>query len=169
MPALTVNNTEPTDSATGFKQKSSNDFPAIQEGVYEAEVARMQYRSKAEFEAEGKTWPAWKKHDAEINIGFRLIDQSITKGWFWLEAPFAELNSQEGTKLRIVLQELTGFDKLPETFVFDTDELEEFVGFDCRLRINYYFHSKTGEAKNSVREVLRSLNATGYTDASDIF
>ena len=78
MPALTVNNTEPTDSATGFKQKSSNDFPAIQEGVYEAEVARMQYRSKAEFEAEGKTWPAWKKHDAEINIGFRLIDQSIT-------------------------------------------------------------------------------------------
>lgn len=169
MPALTVTNTENQDTPTGFKQKSENDFPAIPEGVYDAEITRMEYRSKEEVEAAGKTWPSWKKHDAEINIGFKLTDGEFKNRWFWMDAPFADLNSQQGTKLRIVLQELTGFDKLPSTFVFDTDELDEFVGFDCRLRINHYYHSKTGEAKNSVREVLRTLNSTTYADASEVF
>ena len=168
MPALTVTNTGGTPS--GFQQKSTNDFPAIPEGVYEAEVARMNYRSKETEEEQGKTWPAWKKNNADISIAFKITDGPHKNRWFWMDAPFADLNSQEGTKLRIVLQELTGQDSLPESFIFDTDELDLYEGLECRIRVNHYFHSKTGEAKNSIREVLRTLNAPGtYEDASQVF
>ena len=170
MPTLNSPSPQNTGPAQGFQQKEKKkDFPAIPEGLYDAEVVRMEYRSKEDAEAQGKTWPAWKKSTQEIAIGFKINRGEFSNRWFWVDAPFASLDSDEGTKLRIILQELIGMDSLPESFVFNTDELDEFIGFDCRIRVSYYWSNKANEFRNSVREVLRPAAQHEYVDADGVF
>lgn len=138
----------PAPTNSGFKPKSDK-FPAIPEGVYDAEVVRMEHRYV------DKSRTPWKKHNEEISIAFKITNGEYANRWFFADTPFY-LDDSPGCRLRIWLQELIGVDKLPDTFEFDTDELDEYLGFDCRIRVNQY-PTKKGETKNGVAEVLRSV------------
>lgn len=166
MPALTANN---SNTKPGFEQKNKkDDFPAIPPGVYDAEVARIEYRTKEDVlkkrEETGKGfWPDWKAYDAEVAIGFRVTNGEYKGRWFFGDA---EADFSKGSKLRIWVEQLLGF-KIPDDFVFDTDELEDYEGLDCRIKLKR-FTNKAGVEKNSIVEVLSSAGAN-YDDAAGIF
>ena len=163
---------------TGFKQKKEKkEFTAIPEGEYEVEVARAEYRTRDNVSWQ---WPSWKKSDQEVNFGFRITEGDYKGRWVWFDAAFfpqsredaivtSDLNDKSNSRLRIALQELTGFDKLPENLEINVDELDEFEGFDARVRVSTY-QTKAGETKNDVKEVLRSLNSSAeYSDVDEVF
>lgn len=141
-----------TDSGKATSNKGSKDFPAVEEGVYIAEVARCQYRNRdtADF------WPTFKTHDAEINWGFRVTSGEAKGRWFWLDT---ELSLEPGSQLRHVLKELLLKDDLPEGYPLDTDDLSDWESLDCRIRVEKYYSKKHKEFRNAVREVLRPTDA----------
>jgi hypothetical protein len=167
MPALTASNSN-SNPQTGFDTKTKDDFPAIPPGTYDAEVARIEYRTKEDVlkkrEETGKGfWPDWKTYDAEIAIGFRITNGEYKGRWFFGDT---EADFSMGSKLRIWVSQLLGF-KIPDDFVFDTDELEDYEGLDCRIKLKR-FTNKKGVEKNSIVEVLSSEGAN-YDDADGIF
>lgn len=171
MPALTANNSTKvttTEKPSGFEQKKKDDFPAIPPGTYDAEIARIEYRTKEDVlrkaEETGKGfWPTWKEYDAEIAIGFRITNGEYKGRWFFGDA---EADMSKGSKLRIWVGQILGF-PLPDDFAFDTDALEDYEGLDCRIKIKR-FTNKQNVEKNSIVEVLSSLG-TNYEDADGIF
>ena len=170
MPSLTASNSNKAakPEVTGFEQKKTNDFPAIPPGTYDAEIARIEYRTKEDVlrkaEETGKGfWPDWKAYDAEIAIGFRITNGEYKGRWFFGDA---EADMSKGSKLRIWIGQILGF-PLPDDFEFDTDALEDYDGLDCRIKIKR-FTNKKNEEKNSIVEVLSSLG-TNYEDADGIF
>jgi len=170
MPVLTSNttNSQSETKPTGFEQKKKDDFPAIPPGVYDAEIARMEYSTKADVlakrEETGKGfWPDWKDYDAEVSVGFRLTNGEYKGRWFFGDAP---ADFSNGSKLRIWIGQILGF-KLPDDFEFNTDELFDYEGLDCRIKIKR-FTNKAGVEKNSIVEVLSSAGAN-YEDADGIF
>lgn len=140
------------DSGKSTTGKGSKDFPAIDDGVYVAEVVRCQYRDRdnADF------WPSFKTHDAEINWGFKITSGEYKNRWFFLDT---ELSLEPGSDLRHVIKELLLKDDLDEGFSIDTDDLSDWEGLDCRIRVEKYYSNKHKEFRNAIREVLRPTDA----------
>lgn len=168
----TVNET-PTENK-GFT-KGDGFAPAPDNAVLEVEVLDMRYRK-----VNPEKTP-WKKHKDEIAFTFKVIGKAIgpdgeeLSGFknrrFWADVPFY-LDDSAGCQLRLWLQSLIGLPSLPEDFEFDTDELEEYIGFDARIRVNQWTVKNgpnAGDIRNGVVEVLPALVAPSYQDADEIF
>lgn len=135
--------------STGQKKK---DFPALPEGVYPAEVVVAKYCGRAE----EQNWPSWKDYDHEVSWRFRITSGEYKNRQFFYDT---ELTLESGSKLRRVIQELLLMDELPDDYQLDTDDLTDWEGLDCRIRLNRYESKKYHEYRNGVQEVLRPTDA----------
>lgn len=146
---------KPAPGGTAQQPHSGNEekkWPALEEGIYVAEVARAQYRGR---DTE-QNWPAFKTHDSEINWGFRVTSGEYKNRWLFFDTP---LTLESGSALRQTIKELTLQDDLPEGYTLDTDDLSDWEGLDCRVRVEQYYSKKHKEFRNAVREVLRPTDA----------
>ncbi len=167
MPAVQAKNNPTGPQQSGFKPKSEKkDFPPIPTGIYDVEVTRVQYRNKNQELANGGFWGEWKAYEDEVNFGFRVTNGDYKNRWFFVDAEFA---FDHGSKLRSIVQAITGFNPLPEDYVFDTDDEDDYIGLDCRLRI-VRKPNKKGVEVNYVQEVLPAENLnSSFQDADSIF
>ena len=167
MPTFTAKNTQkaPQQAPKQFNQNDEKkSFPLLPEAIYNAVVSHANYRNRQDWEAQGKTWPGWVKYDHEVSFGFKITDETGRNRVFWKNC---EVDLSEGSDLRILLQEITGLNPLPDDFEFDTDELDYYEGLDCRIRLNQFYSKKEQADKNGLAEVLASTNS--FADADDYF
>lgn len=138
--------TKPNATKSGGKKS----FEAIPAGTYNAEIVKMSWH---EIDLDVTPWKKDRQIQEEINFEFRITDGPYAKRRFWTDVPF-EISDWSGCKLRLYLQEILGYNELPESFELDTDDLSFFEGLPCRIRVNTYYSKKHDEDRNGIDDVL---------------
>ena len=181
MPAATFKKSNKSDdqSTGGTFVKGDGYAPAPDGAILPVIIEDMRYKKV------NKEKTPWKKSEAEIAFQFKakgggvepagggefkeLGEKEFRNRKFWYDLPY---DMSEGSWLSIAIREIIGFDDLPEDFVFDTDELDEYIGWDVRIRVNQYTtgekSKEPGVVKNSVQEILRPL-AQPFSDEDNPF
>jgi hypothetical protein len=143
-------------SAYQPKEKEEQSFEAVPAGLYQAEVARVLYKP---IDLEKTPWLdklVEKGIEGQVGWAFKITSGPHAKRWIWNDVP-AEISDWSGCKLRLYLQELLGgLEELPDDFVFNTDELDQYVGLPCRIRVKQY-ETKKGEIRNGIDDVLLAV------------
>lgn len=160
MPAIGFKPAEATPEGASWGEKK--EFVAIPAGTYPVEIVNVK------FQYVNKEICDWKKYDEEIVFEFVIKDGEgdAKNRHFWKDVP-AYLTDDEGCRLRLILQEIIGVNSLPLDFVFDTDDLDEYKGLPCRIRVNQYMSKKKGKVQNGVDEVLAALPSQ-FKKANDL-
>lgn len=140
--------TEP-QPRTAPADKEKKVYEAIPAGTYNAEVVSLKYQKV------NKEICYWKKHDDEIVFEFVITDEDspYNKRRFWADVQ-AIICDESWCKLRLWLQEIIGVNSLGDGFVFDTDDLSDYVGLPCRIRVNQYWSKAKGVYQNGIDDVL---------------
>lgn len=138
---------------SGSSSKGKADFEAIPDGTYNAEVARILYK---EIDLEKTPWldkQVERGVEAQIGFAFKIVEGPYAKRWFWVDVD-AEINDYNKCRLRLYLQELLGENELPDTFQFNEEDYDNYIGLPCRIRVKKYWSEKGGEDRNSIDEVM---------------
>ncbi len=139
-----------TKSASKQQDKS---FEAIPEGTYDAVVARIQYKP---INLEKTPWldkQVERGVEAQIGFAFKIVGDKFTNRWLWQDVD-AEISDYSKCKLRLYLQELLGENELPESFKFNEEDYDNYVGLPCRIRVKQYWSDKGNENRNSIEDVI---------------
>ena len=144
---------------------AKKEFPIIpNDSIVNVEVVECELRDFSEdFRAQYGV-----KDKQEVSFRFRVTDGDYKGLNIWGSAK-PIFDSSDNCRLRIWTQEILGVDKLPEGFVFDTDDL---VGMNTRVLVSEY-RKKKGGLGNRVKDVLRANantpNATVSYNAEEPF
>ena len=134
-------------SSAEVAQENKKTYEALPEGTYNAEVLSVKYRPV------DKEICYWKKHDDEIVFEFVITAGEYKGRHFWRDVPA----DMADTRLRLILQEIIGTNSLPDDFVLDTEDFDQYFGLPCRIRLNQYVSKAKGTTHNGVEDVIAAL------------
>lgn len=135
-----------------FDSAEKKSFQVIPDDtIVNVEVVNVELRDfPEEFRAQYNV-----KDKQEVSFRFRVTDGDFKGLNLWGSAR-PEFNDSDQCRLRLWTQEILGVDKLPEGYVFDTDD---FDGATCRVLVSER-RKKNGQFTNRVKDVLRATRST---------
>lgn len=132
---------------------AKKDFPVIPDDtVVNVEVVSVELR---DFPEEFR-----RKYDVkdkqEVSFRFRITDGDFKGQNLWGSAR-PVFDDSDQCRLRLWTQEILGVDKLPDGYVFDTDD---FADATCRVLVSERRRKSDGKFVNRVKDVLRATRTT---------
>lgn len=149
------NNTAPKETSTSRPKRV---YPGIPEDTcLNVVVDKCEIKEKPEF-------LRFNEDDThQVSFKFKVIDEGeYHNRVIWDQVP-PYFNDSDKCKLRLWTQAITGNDKMPDGYVFDTEDL---VGLNCRIVLKA-FMKKDGTVGNGVKEILRAESTTASVTEDD--
>lgn len=161
MAQIQFGSSSPTPSPRPQPQQSSmkRDFAPIPEDeIVTVEVVSVKIEDLPE-------WKREKSKDThQVSFRFKVIDGQFKNRNLWGNvSPW--FDSHPKCRLRLWVQEILGVDRLPDGYVFDTDD---FTGLQARILVGN-FTKRDGAVKDFVKDVLRAPASKNYSDTEEIF